>query len=189
VEGARRPVDDAQELPLVVRQVDGVQLARELLQRRQIAPLDVADDEHGPLQRHSSSRICSYIPTALSSWEISMRSLAVCALPVERPGPITTAWQPARANTPASVLVGLARGAGSRPTRASARPAETTSSASSANDIPAALRVISTCRESSSPPSLRTHSCARSSKRARNASGSCPGKRRASSVACATPSP
>ena len=46
-----------------------------------------------------------------SSCAISIRSFAVCAFPVLRPGPITIDGTPTRVNTPASVLVGFARGA------------------------------------------------------------------------------
>src|SRR5712691_3167804 len=46
VERSRRPVDDAEQLALFVGQVHRVQLARQLLQRRQVALLDVADHVH-----------------------------------------------------------------------------------------------------------------------------------------------
>src|SRR5438552_1161921 len=199
VERPGRPVDDAQELPLVVGQVHGVQLASQLLQGRQIAPLDVADHVHAVpdpsaarcelSSAQSSRRICSYTSTARSSCAISMRSFGVCAFPVDRPGPITTAWHPRRAKTPASVLVGLARGDGSSPARDRTRPIEETSSAPPWSDIPPAFRITWTRRDSSPPPRLRTHSCAFSSNPRRKASGSCSGKRRASKVACADARP
>ena len=47
---------------------------------------------------------------ALRHWESNCTSLAQCALPVETPGPKTSASKPALAKTPASVLVGLACG-------------------------------------------------------------------------------
>src|SRR5713101_8225102 len=190
VERARRPVDDAEKLPLVVGQVDRVQLAGQPLHSRQVAPLDVADHVHAlpdpsgfkrlaPSYPQSSRRTCSYTSIARSSCAISMRSFGVCALPVERPGPITTA----------SVLVGLARGAGSSPDRERTRPSEATSSAPVSSDMPAAFRVTSTRRDSSPPPRLRTQSCALPSNPRRNASGSCSGNRRASSVAWTAPCP
>src|SRR3989449_7982125 len=177
VEGAGGLLQDRAELPLVVGQLDGVQLGGELGQVGEIALLAVADQVHA----QSSTRRDSYRSHAFSSCAISMRSSGVCAFPVLRPGPMTTASHPARANTPASVLVGLARGAGSSPCRASTAPADLTSAESSGKDIPAAFRSTETSRSSSPCPSSRTQACARSVKRAISASGSCPGKRRASS--------
>src|SRR2546427_539189 len=177
VEGAGGLLQDRAELPLVVGQVDGVQLGGELAQAGEIALLAVADQVHA----QSSTRRDSYRSHAFSSCAISMRSSGVCAFPVLRPGPMTTASHPARANTPASVLVGLARGAGSSPCRASTAPTDLTSAESSGKDNPAAFRSTETSRSSSPCPSSRTQACACSVKRAISASGSCPGKRRASS--------
>src|SRR5207244_330019 len=152
VEASRRLLDDRGQLLVVVGQVDGVQLAGQLLQAGQIALLDVANQVHA----QSSRRRDSYRSHAFSSCAISMRSLAVCALPVDRPGPKTMASQPLRAKTPASVEVGLARGAGSSPCRARTAPAAFTSGASSASAIPPALRVTSISRASSPWPSCDT---------------------------------
>src|SRR5205814_2941385 len=130
---------------LVIGEVDGVQLRGKLPQARQIAPLDVADH----VQAQSSRSRDSYRSHACSSCAISMRSLGVCALPVLRPGPITIASHPARAKTPASVLVGLARGAGSRPWRARTAPADLTRGESPGRDMPEALRSSEISRSSS----------------------------------------
>src|SRR5256712_11309686 len=177
VEGAGGFLKDRAELPLVVGQVDGVQLGRQLAQAWQIVLLAVADQVHA----QSSTRRDSYRSHAFSSCANSMRSSGVCAFPVLRPGPMTIASHPARANTPASVLVGFARGAGSSPCLARTAPTDFTSAESSGKDIPAAFRSADTSRSSSPCPSWRTQVCACSVKRAISASGSWPGKRRASS--------
>src|SRR6266446_2748650 len=185
VEGARRLLQDGAQFPLVVGQVDGVELGRELPQSRQIALLDVADH----VQAQSSRSKDSYRSHALSNCAISMRSSGVCALPVLRPGPITIASHPARAKTPASVLVGLAWGAGSRPWRARTAPADLTSGESFGSDMPEALRSVEIRSSRSPPPSSATQACASAWNRATRASGSCPGKRRPSSWMDTAPSP
>src|SRR5438067_189066 len=185
VEGAGGSLQDRAELALVVGEVDGVQLGGELAQAGQIALLAVADH----VQAHSSTRRDSYRSHAFSSCAISMRSFGVCAFPVLRPGPMTIASQPARANTPASVLVGFARGRGSRPCRDSAAPVARISGASSGSDIPEALR--STDSDSSSPPwpSCSTQVCAWAENCPISESGSCVGSTLASSWRTTASSP
>src|SRR5438132_81403 len=74
VEGAGGFLQDRAELPLVVGQVDGVQLGGELAQAGEIALLAVADQVHA----QSSTRRDSYRSHAFSSCAISMRSSGSC---------------------------------------------------------------------------------------------------------------
>src|SRR2546421_1087839 len=185
VEGAGGFLQDRAELPLVVGQVDGVQLGGELAQAGEIALLAVADQVHA----QSSTRRDSYRSHAFSSCAISMRSFGVCAFAVLRPGPMTMASQPARANTPASVLVGFARGRGSSPCRESAAPAARISGASSGSDIPEALRSTDTDSSSSPWPSCSAQVCAWAENCPVSASGSCVGSSLASSWRTTASSP
>src|ERR1700686_3599381 len=195
VEGAGRVVDRRRGLPLVVGKVHGVDLLRDLLEPGQVALLHVPDHVQrapsisDPQVPHKSTMSDSYRSTAVASCASSMRSFAVWALPVLRPGPRTMASQPLRAKTPASVLVGLRRGVASRPRPASVRETRRTSSASSPSDMPVALRSTEMAKDSSPLPSRATQAAARVSNCLSSASGSCSGSRRASKVTATLPAP